>query len=1272
MKRPTSRLLLLAAIPMLSLAACGDDGTTTPPAADALDEVLGGDASAGTDAEEPGTDTAEPRPDTVSDTTGAPDTATDTSGGGDTSEPPSPGSCPGELPAVTDGNLCSVEGDGPALLIRGDVALPDGILARGQVLVVDGYVRCSGCDCADLPEAVDATVVTCPEGLVTPGLINAHDHITFTEMEPRPHGTVRWSHRNEWRRGLNGLPKIDVEQNSNPLGDAWGELRQVLSGTTSLFGSGGERGFLRNLDRANLLEGLTHAPAKYETFPVHPGSGGLIVNDGCGQYDLPPQSDLDTPAYVPHVAEGIVAGARNEFLCLSGSESDGVDMIEENTSFIHGIGMTAADIALFAGEGGTLVWSPRSNVDLYGFTAEAPTYHRLGSRVALGTDWTASGSINILRELACAESWNARWGNYFTERQLLAMVTEWAAAALGFEDKLGALTTGKVADIAIWDARDNRGYRAVLDAGVGDVALVLRGGDPLSLNGETWYRRGRPLYGDANLVSALAERALNLANYDQAVWGPGKKDLPAACEPYDVCGSQKLICAAQELEAPLDNGKFTTRSLAEFVTELSATSYELFFCGTPDLEPTCVPSRPNEFDGVPGSSDGDGDGLADSADNCPTSFNAIRPIDGARQADADGDGEGDACDVCPLDADTEACTSSYNPEDIDRDGVLNGNDNCPATANPDQADGEAGGGDGIGDACDACPDEVNIGGAACAATIVAIKSGSVEPGATIVRGVVVAAVGPDFYTVQDPGPAVEFGGLYVYTGASGTKPAVGDLVDVSGNVADYFGQTQIGGSSFVKTGTAEVPAALVINPADAAPAGSREKALEGLLVEVRDVNVTNTAPTGQGNEIVTHEFLVTGNLSVDDQVYKLEPFPVVGDTLASVKGVLRYARGRNKLLPRAESDVVRGAASLVGFSPAAGLVRAGLGEVAVFEVQMSRAVTADTTIALASSDTAILTVPANVVILAGERSALVLGTGLAAGNATVSATLGDVEVAGDVVVVAADVPSVVVDLRAQAITVGPGGTFVLTVVLDLPAPVTGTTVALTSSVDLQWLPASVDVPAGEREVTFSFEAPELSGTFTVTAAVTDDDAVDLALTVATEPTLAAAFCFEDAAGLGSNAPSVATDLFTTPVVAMVPAAAAQYVAGNGVVPVNPVCPASAGNQALTADSWPTAAGFSAAGRHYAATFGAPAGQLYVSFDLRRSNTGPVKFALWTKTSGLVAEGVDVPTAFGASSMFTYGPIPMAAGNEEVRIYAYGAGSASGTFRVDNLVLRYLP
>jgi hypothetical protein len=79
--------------------------------------------------------------------------------------------------------------------------------------------------------------------------------------------------------------------------------------------------------------------------------------------------------------------------------------------------------------------------------------------------------------------------------------------------------------------------------------------------------------------------------------------------------------------------------------------------------------------GMPGTAaaNGDGDGIPDYRDNCPSVYNPD-------QLDNEGDGLGDACDA-----------------DDDNDGVLDVDDNCQFASNPDQADADR---DGIGDACD--------------------------------------------------------------------------------------------------------------------------------------------------------------------------------------------------------------------------------------------------------------------------------------------------------------------------------------------------------------------------------------------------------------------------------------------------------------------------------------------------------------------------------------------------------------------------------------------
>jgi uncharacterized protein (TIGR03382 family) len=115
----------------------------------------------------------------------------------------------------------------------------------------------------------------------------------------------------------------------------------------------------------------------------------------------------------------------------------------------------------------------------------------------------------------------------------------------------------------------------------------------------------------------------------------------------------------------------------------SAYAYECKGCSfgcTYNIRPTTgyVVRRRNA---MAADKDTDGDGVPDSADNCPSIANPA-------QQDTNKDGKGDACDG-----------------DDDGDGIADGSDNCPLAKNVDQADADR---DGIGDACDLDDDNDGI------------------------------------------------------------------------------------------------------------------------------------------------------------------------------------------------------------------------------------------------------------------------------------------------------------------------------------------------------------------------------------------------------------------------------------------------------------------------------------------------------------------------------------------------------------------------------------
>ena len=63
--------------------------------------------------------------------------------------------------------------------------------------------------------------------------------------------------------------------------------------------------------------------------------------------------------------------------------------------------------------------------------------------MALGTNWTRTGSMNVLRELRCADSLNQKYlGKPFTDRALWMMVTANAAAVTAVGDQVQRLLGG--------------------------------------------------------------------------------------------------------------------------------------------------------------------------------------------------------------------------------------------------------------------------------------------------------------------------------------------------------------------------------------------------------------------------------------------------------------------------------------------------------------------------------------------------------------------------------------------------------------------------------------------------------------------------------------------------------------------------------------------------------------------------------------------------------------------------------------------------------------
>ena len=140
--------------------------------------------------------------------------------------------------------------------------------------------------------------------------------------------------------------------------------------------------------------------------------------------------------------------------------------------------------------GATLVWSPLSNLLLYGQTADIAAAKEAGVHIALAPDWAPSGSKSPLHELKVADLWDDEMlGDIFTDYELVDMVTAGAAEATNWDSEVGTIAPGMVADLVVVDNIHANPYRNLINAIDPDVRLTVVG--------------GIAVYGDADIMTAL-------------------------------------------------------------------------------------------------------------------------------------------------------------------------------------------------------------------------------------------------------------------------------------------------------------------------------------------------------------------------------------------------------------------------------------------------------------------------------------------------------------------------------------------------------------------------------------------------------------------------------------------------------------------------------------------------------------------------------------------------------------------------------------------------
>ena len=392
-----------------------------------------------------------------------------------------------------------------AFLLKGRVVTMNGennVINDGNVMIRDGKITGVWASNSNPPAGVnfaDVPIVN-TEGTIYPGLIDLHNHVHYNHIplwdfsvhlntdQRSPEGgyTNRYQWGNNWDYG----PSITWMKTNIQSQYRWdmaseqmkyAEVQAVSGGVTAMQGSpsSGTQAWdsilSRNVELYNFgQDGISTCAVCGAADPDYTGSH-LISGSESGTLN----------AWFVHLSEGVDQRSKDEFDALWDK-----GLILDETIVIHGTALDSSQFSKMASVDSELVWSPLSNLLLYGDTTDVVAADQAGVEISISPDWGPSGSKNNLHELKVADMWNTNnLGNYFSNYELVEMVTSNPARATGWGQFVGQVKADLYADLVVIDTFHEDPYRNLIEAIDADVALTVV--------------QGKAVFGDVDIMQQL-------------------------------------------------------------------------------------------------------------------------------------------------------------------------------------------------------------------------------------------------------------------------------------------------------------------------------------------------------------------------------------------------------------------------------------------------------------------------------------------------------------------------------------------------------------------------------------------------------------------------------------------------------------------------------------------------------------------------------------------------------------------------------------------------
>lgn len=302
-------------------------------------------------------------------------------------------------------------------------------------------------------------------GVLVPGLINAHDHLLGTYFPKVGNGPYEnWL---PWDNDLKSAPLYQERQQIDNR-DLYllGAYRNLVSAVTTVsdhIPHFVNEPFLDILPTRAIREyALAHSIA---SFALAWGDGIDVEYKKALKQGIP---------FITHIAEGFDDETKMDLKTL-----DKKGGLGDHSVLVHGIAFDEDDIRLIKKRGASVVWCADSNMFMFNRTANVGKMLELGVNVCIGTDSPMSGGLNLLYEMKYDKALFIKtYKKELHDDQILRMVTVNPAKAFWLK-KTGMIKAGYIADLAVFAHRGKSPYESVVSAQLKDVLLVVINGKPV-------------------------------------------------------------------------------------------------------------------------------------------------------------------------------------------------------------------------------------------------------------------------------------------------------------------------------------------------------------------------------------------------------------------------------------------------------------------------------------------------------------------------------------------------------------------------------------------------------------------------------------------------------------------------------------------------------------------------------------------------------------------------------------------------------------------------